>query len=303
MWKKTVTIDKSYGKECRALLRELGKNKSLVCAVEESKTRILISVAARDADGENAQEYLCDKITKLLTTYFKHLYITESIGIDKFTPAQVCLLAVMVYYDSEAEYAELFDKISGYDVICIDGVYNFAMKNLKEVEDMNFAYTNISLNKSYDMSYRQALQMIERNGGKITEKDVTISCQSPVPVRYEKSFEGLYPIDRQAVNKDITKFEEVTVEEATGVVFKGHVRSSNKEYVAKVEMYMDGELVETANLPVDHRVRRHDLFWKYQIPKGKHTFTFKWLNPEKNVTIFFGNVLVYSDAPRQVKYQ
>lgn len=135
MWKKTVTIDKSYGKECRALLRELGKNKSLVCAVEESKSRILISVAARDADGENAQEYLCDKITKLLTTYFKHLYITESMGIEKFTPAQVCLLAVMVYYDSEAEYAELFDKISGYDVICIDGVYNFAMKNLKEEWD------------------------------------------------------------------------------------------------------------------------------------------------------------------------
>lgn len=197
-----------------------------------------------------------------------------------------------------ASAAGILGTILGYSQIP-----EYWMKNLKEVEDMNFAHTNISLNKSYDMSYRQALQMIERNGGKITEKDVTISCQSPVPVRYEKSFEGLYPIDRQAVNKDITKFEEVTVEEATGVVFKGHVRSSNKEYVAKVEMYMDGELVETANLPVDHRVRRHDLFWKYQIPKGKHTFTFKWLNPEKNVTIFFGNVLVYSDAPRQVKYQ
>lgn len=135
MWKKTVTIDKKYDKECKALLRELGKNKVIVCAVEESKSRTLISVAARDTDAESAQEYLCDRIAKLLTTYFKHSYITESLGIDKFSPAQVSLLAVMVYYDSDAEYAELFDKICGYNVICIDGIYNFAMKDLKEEWD------------------------------------------------------------------------------------------------------------------------------------------------------------------------
>jgi hypothetical protein len=65
------------------------------------------------------------------------------------------------------------------------------MKNLKEVEDMNFAYTDISLNKTYQMSLNQALQMIERNGGKNNGETVTIKCQQPTPVRYEKGFDGL----------------------------------------------------------------------------------------------------------------
>ena len=57
---------------------------------------------------------------------------------------------------------------------------------------MNFAFTNISLNKTYQMSFGQAFQMIERNGGKIDGETVTIKCQQPKPVRYEKAFEGIY---------------------------------------------------------------------------------------------------------------
>ena len=38
-------------------------------------------------------------------------------------------------------------------------------KNLKDVEDIHFAYTTISLNRTYQMSYGQALKQIERYGG------------------------------------------------------------------------------------------------------------------------------------------
>ena len=70
---------------------------------------------------------------------------------------------------------------------------------------MDFAYTTISLNKTYRMSFNQALQVVERNGGKIEGDDVFISCQQPVPVRLEKAFEGLYPVDRIGVNKQVAK--------------------------------------------------------------------------------------------------
>ena len=52
------------------------------------------------------------------------------------------------------------------------------MSNLKEVEDMDFAYTTISLNKAYKMSFDQALQVIERNGGKVEAESVTIKNSS-----------------------------------------------------------------------------------------------------------------------------
>lgn len=176
------------------------------------------------------------------------------------------------------------------------------MKNLREVEDINFAYTDISLNKAYQMSYNQALQMVERNGGKIEGENVLIACQKPVPVKYEKSFEGLYPIELIGINKnigDVAQFEF----EGTGVVFKGYVKSPDNDYVARAEMYIDGNLVETANLPAYYNTRRNELFWKYQLPKGKHEVTFKWLNPDPRSSVIFGDALIYSDAPKVNNHQ
>ena len=176
------------------------------------------------------------------------------------------------------------------------------MKNLKEVEDINFAYTDISLNRAYQMSFDQALQVVERNGGSVSGNEITIKCQQPVPVRYEKAFEGIYPVEKTSVNKQITALEPISFE-GTGVIFKGGVHGKDDKYVARVEMYINGELIETANLPASYTTRRHELFWKYQLQKGKHTATFKWLNPQKDVSIHFSEIVVYSDAPKTIIHQ
>lgn len=193
-----------------------------------------------------------------------------------------------------ASAAGILGTVLGYSRIP-----EYWMGNLKDVEDMNFAYTDISLTRTYEMSFKQALQMVERNGGTVGDEDVTIACQAPVPVRLEKGFEGLYPVGRIHVNREVADVGKVVLD-GTGIVFKGRVRAADEEYVARVEMYMDGELVETANLPAASRTRRHDLFWKYQIPKGKHIFTFKWLNPVAGASVRFNEALVYSDSPLQV---
>ena len=170
------------------------------------------------------------------------------------------------------------------------------MKNLKEVENMDFAYTTISLNKTYQMSMEQALQNIQRNGGKVKTDEVIIKCQQPLPVRYEKAFEGIYPVAKQGINKKIDEMADFTFE-GIGIVFRGYVACDDKDYVAKVEMYVDGKLKETANLPASYTTRRHELFWNYQLPKGKHAVTFKWLNPQPKASVNFGEALIYSDTP------
>lgn len=179
---------------------------------------------------------------------------------------------------------------------------DYWLKNLKEVEDMNFAYTNISLNKTYHMSFNQALQMIERNGGSVDNQNVTIKCQQPIAVRYEKAFEGMYPISKIDIGKTIDKVKSIDFE-GTGAVFKGSVSAADHQYVGVVEMYVNGQFMEKANLPASYTTRRHELFWKYQLPKGKHTVTFKWLNPQKDVSIHCSEVVVYSDGPRDVVHQ
>lgn len=63
------------------------------------------------------------------------------------------------------------------------------MANLHEVENRNFAYTEISLEKTYELSFGQALQVIEEEGGSALDDKVVIRTSAPAPVRYEQSFE------------------------------------------------------------------------------------------------------------------
>lgn len=118
-----------------------------------------------------------------------------------------------------ASAAGILGTVLGYSKIP-----EYWLKNLREVEDMDFAYTTISLNKTYRMSFNQALQVVERNGGKIEGDNVFISCQQPVPVRLEKAFEGLYPVDRIGVNKQVAKVGDVTFEGTGIVILKGMCR-------------------------------------------------------------------------------
>lgn len=180
-------------------------------------------------------------------------------------------------------------------ILGYSNIPEYWMKNLREVEDLDFAYTTISLNKAYQMSFTQALQLIERGGGSISDNAVTIKCQQPVAVRYEKAFEGMVPTEKVAVNKTLQDIDELTFE-GTGTVIKGSLKSNDETYVGEVEFYVDGSLMEIAKLPASFTIRRNDLFWKYQLPKSKHVITFKWLNPRDDVSISVKEMILYSDA-------
>jgi len=187
-------------------------------------------------------------------------------------------------------------------IIGYDKIPAYWMKNLKEVEDMNFAYTDISLNKTYRMGFNQALQMIERGGGKIEGDNVTIACQQPKPVRYEKAFEGHFPVEKINIRRNINPTAEFEFE-GTGFVAKGGVRCNDRTYEANVEVYVDGKIIETAKLPANSTTRRNELTWKYQLPKGKHKVSFKWLNPRPDASVSTSEALIYSDAPAIVKHK
>lgn len=187
-------------------------------------------------------------------------------------------------------------------MIGYDRIPEYWRRGLAKVEDRAFSYTDISLNKAYQMSFDQAIQVVQQNGGSVAGDSVTIVCQLPEPVRYEKAFENLYPVTKQTINKPIDQVGEV-VFEGTGVVFKGYLQCADATYVGKAEMRIDGELVETVNLPASYVTRRNDLFWKYQLPKGKHTVTFSWLNPRKDASINYTEAVIYSDSPNKIVHQ
>lgn len=185
-------------------------------------------------------------------------------------------------------------------------------KNLYEVEDMDFAYTTISLNDVYAMSFDQALQVIERNGGSVDGDNVTIKVQAPQAVRFEQSFSDLWPtsttittrmLGSSAPSTEIREYGSFEFDGAGIVVGYSFNRSRTTEtlgedatltYVAVVEAYVDGQLCETIILPEREQDRKLELFYKYDLPQGHHTLSFKWLNPEKDKNIYVGATTVYS---------
>src|SRR6476646_8602361 len=83
----------------------------------------------------------------------------------------------------------ILGTILGYDKIPA-----YWKMGLKQAEDIDFKYTNMSLHDVYETSYRHALKNIERNGGSIDAGKVIITLQQPVAVKFEKSFDSQYPI-------------------------------------------------------------------------------------------------------------
>ena len=75
--------------------------------------------------------------------------------------------------------------------------------------------------------------------------------------------------------------------------------NSSDTYIAKTELYLDDKLIENVDLPVSFTTRRHEPFWKYQLPNQKHTVRMKILNPDEKYPVFINEVIIYSDKTPQ----
>jgi hypothetical protein len=170
---------------------------------------------------------------------------------------------------------------------------------LTEAEGIDFKYTTISLNKVYSIGMKHALDNIKRNGGVIDGDNIQIKKQEPVPVKFEKSFEDVFPIAKIPVKWADDKNEISFKFNGTGFVLKGEAvsKSGNQEFSFRTELYIDDKLVETPLLPVSFNKRRHELCWKYDLPKGNHSVRLKISNGNPQAEIQSVEAIVYSDKP------
>ena len=163
------------------------------------------------------------------------------------------------------------------------------MPNLREVEKRPFAYTAMSLQDTYDVCYRLALQQIKRYGGSITEDGVCIRQQKPHAVRLEQGFGGLHP-EILAENIQYLGTDNGTQNTfkfiGKGIVAYGYVECNDPNYEAELEVSIDGKVQRVMNLPATFLRRTADcLYWNYDLAMGDHTVTFRLLNPAPQVNI------------------
>ncbi len=216
--------------------------------------------------------------------FFKTMDISTRCGQDSdCNPATAAgILGVMIGYD----------KIPAYWKPAIE-----------MVQDLKFPYTDLTLNQIYDLSYKHAIELITKNDGEIKNGSVIIKIQKPVTLRLEQSFEGMYPTKELLVRKDYLE-ESIKLDfTGNGIVVLGNVKSqcgvSKSDYVANLEVYIDGEKTDTVNMPYDYIIRKYDIYHKYLLKNGKHHIEIKWMNQNPDFRITMRSYVVYSDKPEK----
>ncbi|MCD6660108.1 MAG: ADP-ribosylglycohydrolase family protein [Lentimicrobium sp.] len=174
---------------------------------------------------------------------------------------------------------------------------------IEKVEDVLFPYSELSLRQIYDLSYKHALQQIETDGGKIADDLITINVQSPEMLRFEESFPGMFPVKELLVRTDHLS-ESIKIDfNGTGIVVLGNVKSrcidESRNFIALLDVFIDGELVEQVKMPFDYITRKYDIFHKYMLPSGNHKLEIKWVNQHPDFRIYFKSYVVYDDKPSE----
>ena len=194
-----------------------------------------------------------------------------------------------------ATAAGILGVMNGYEAIP-----EYWKPALEKCEDINFPYTQISLNTSYDATLQLLEQMVAAHGGEVSDNAIKLTIQEPQAVELEQSFEGIYPVERRVVKGDVGN-ERSWQFNGCGIVLQGNVRKDDPKlpdtYVAQLEAFIDGKSVEQIKMPLDYITRKYDIFYSYEIPEGEHTLTIKWLNPKAGYAVQCKDIIVYGTKP------
>lgn len=185
-----------------------------------------------------------------------------------------------------ASAAGVLGCMMGYDAIPDEW-----KKNMAAVEDRDFAYTTMSLKDACECSLAEAARLIVANGGRDMGDKWRICRQEPEPVRLEVAFEGV-KVREVRGGRPMREFGSETFD-GCGIVVSGYVNCADNNYVAEVEVYVDGALRETMRCPVDYHERTADICWMYDLKEGPHTLQLKWLNPNDESDFQSTRIIVY----------
>lgn len=199
----------------------------------------------------------------------------------------------------------------------------FWLKPLQEIEPLKFEGTESSLNKAYELSYKHALGMIEKNKGNVQGETLSIPLSKPIAVAFEQNFDKTFPVSRDKIDSSFTGTFSFDFT-GNGYVLYGNMIKRSKidsdylnriakrlgsevfglaeltdPYIAEIEVYIDGKMDGKVLMPMKNTARRLEPSWKYQLPEGKHEVTLKWLNHLPDYEIRINDLIVYSETQPQ----
>ena len=165
-------------------------------------------------------------------------------------------------------------------------------KGADAIAELPFPYTTLSLNTACEKN----LELMKQTSCcTIAPEGLQFTLEEPLPVRYEQSFEGIKPVGKVVLKKRFSK--DLTLEfDGNSIVVEGSVVKTghdNSDYRARLQAYLDGELVEEFVMPYDYITRKYEVFSKYCFGSGHHTLKLVLLNPHKDYEINAQEMVIY----------
>jgi hypothetical protein len=203
-----------------------------------------------------------------------------------------------------ANAAGILGTMLGYS-----NIPDYWKQGLDKVEGKKFIYTDLSLLDVYEVGYKHALEMIERNGGKVLDDAVEIKYQKIETVRFEESFAGLYPIERITRRFD-GKSNYLTAEnreytntfKGSAIVVAGNVAQTPPRmhdydtYRVLIDVYLNGELAETVSMPVKWELRKHEIYWNYELEEKDYEIKLVARDLKEGIRVNVTALVVYSNT-------
>uniref|UniRef100_UPI00321667DA ADP-ribosylglycohydrolase family protein n=1 Tax=uncultured Draconibacterium sp. TaxID=1573823 RepID=UPI00321667DA len=177
-------------------------------------------------------------------------------------------------------------------------------QGLDRVEERNFSFAEFSLSDAYKLGYAQALEMIEKYGGKVQGDTAEILYQKVTPVKLEQSFENLNPLKRVSyqwpmAGKAIDRQEkEYVIEfEGSGIVFSGYAAKTDytlPDYTLKLDVFINGQLTEKISLPTRALIQKTNIYWNYQLEEGNNEIKLIATDIPEGYRVNINSALVYT---------
>jgi hypothetical protein len=194
-------------------------------------------------------------------------------------------------------------------ILGLDRIPGRFKAGLEAIRGRDFPYTNISLDEASNLSFKHALEMIKKRGGSVDGEMVRIPVEEPKPAPLEIGFEGHFPVERRRLGLRLGEASrEAVIEfEGIGLAVNGEAAAPGVERIPRpgqldgtvviIGAEVDGGPVETVKLPMDQRVRKPTLFWKYRLKPGKHLVRFNLLQPSPGAEVRLYDAVIYGDKP------
>jgi hypothetical protein len=176
----------------------------------------------------------------------------------------------------------------------------------KEIEDVTLNYTTVSLKDCYDICFNSSIENILEYGGEVKGDEIRINYQLPETLPLEVAYPDIYPKEAIDIDKSLRDFGEIEFS-GTGIAVMSHrsgapprqylreLDGSYSDYVAEVEVSIDGEKTEVRKLPFNLHSRALEVCFNLELPKGDHTLGLKWLNPVDELEFPVSRYIVFSD--------